>query len=288
MSRFFKMLLATAAAFTVFFAFSSGVLAEGNKVGTVTASALNVRETPSTSAQILTKLYSDEQVSVIDSGDGWYKISVNDITGWVKADYLSVTDASAAVATITGDNVNLRSEGGTYADIISRMSYGTTVSVITQSGDWYNVSLADGTTGWVYKNYIAMGNVSRGDSLGRRIADFALKYQGVGYVYGGSSARGFDCSGFTKYVYQNFDIWIERVAADQAGQGTRISSSSLRVGDLVFFDTDGGHNYINHVGIYIGNGQFVHASSGGGRVMTSSMWEGFYANAYMTARTFTR
>ena len=102
------------------------------------------------------------------------------------------------------------------------------------------------------------------------------------------SLGGFDCSGFVKYVYNNLGLSVERVAADQAKQGKYVSQANLRVGDLVFFDTDGGRNYINHVGIYLGNGQFIHASSGSGRVMISSLWENFYANSYMTARTFTR
>jgi N-acetylmuramoyl-L-alanine amidase len=107
-------------------------------------------------------------------------------------------------------------------------------------------------------------------------------------VYGGSSPSGFDCSGYVQYVFKQFGINLERVAADQAGQGTKVSKANLKPGDVVFFDTNGKNNYINHVGIYIGNGNFIHASSGSSKrkVVISDLSEGFYADAYMTARRF--
>lgn len=287
MSKLPKLLLGTTTVALLTGLLSVGAFAEGVKVGKVTADALNIRETPDTSAKVLTQLYTDEQVNILENADGWYKISYGDVTGWAKSDYISVGDGEPT-ASISGDEVNVRSEGNLNAEVVTKLNYGDKVTLIGQSGDWYNVKLADETKGWVFKDYITTGNVSRGESLGRRMVAFAQKYMGVKYVYGGNTTSGFDCSGFTKHVYANYGISIDRVAADQANQGTKVSKSNLRVGDLVFFDTDGGHNYINHVGIYIGDGQFIHASSGAGRVVISGLWDGFYANTYMTARTFTR
>ena len=125
------------------------------------------------------------------------------------------------------------------------------------------------------------GSVERGS---QQIVNHAKKFLGVRYVWGGSSTKGFDCSGFTKHVFKNFGVTLNRVSASQAKQGTYIKKANLLPGDLVFFDTNGGLNKINHVGIYIGNGRFIHSSSSHSGVVTSSLSDGFYAKTYMTAR----
>lgn len=131
----------------------------------------------------------------------------------------------------------------------------------------------------------ATATVSRGESTqAQKIIDFAKKFMGVKYVWGGTTPKGFDCSGFVKYIYNNFGIALSRVSSEQAKNGTYVKKENLRPGDLVFFDTNGGSNGINHVGIYIGGGKFIQASSGQSGVVVSSVAEGFYAKAYMTAR----
>jgi N-acetylmuramoyl-L-alanine amidase len=99
------------------------------------------------------------------------------------------------------------------------------------------------------------------------------------------SPAGFDCSGFTSYVFCAFGIKLERVSTDQAKQGTEISRENLKPGDLVFFDTTGGHGVINHTGIFIGDGKFIHASSGTSYcVIISDLTTGYYTGNFMTAR----
>jgi N-acetylmuramoyl-L-alanine amidase len=122
--------------------------------------------------------------------------------------------------------------------------------------------------------------------LGAKVVDYAKNFLGVKYVYGGTTPEGFDCSGFVKYVYDHFNISIERVSTAQATQGAKISRSELEPGDLVFFDTNGGHNAVNHAGIYIGDGQFIQASSGQTKVVISNLNSGFYDESFMTARRF--
>lgn len=201
-------------------AFASG------QIGTVTASTLNVRESASTSAPVVTQIHRDGQVVVVDSADGWYKVSFGVASGWVSAKYLSVTESNSEVT-------------------------------------------------------------SRGSSLGSQIVSYAKNFMGTRYVWGGSSSNGVDCSGFVKLVYNNFGINVNRVAADQAKQGTYVSTAGLNEGDLLFFATSGGSN-INHVGIYIGNGKFIHASSGAGKVTVSDINSKFYSSHFITARTLTR
>jgi peptidoglycan DL-endopeptidase CwlO len=99
-----------------------------------------------------------------------------------------------------------------------------------------------------------------------RLVVYAAKFLGVRYVWGGTTPSGFDCSGFTKYVYAHFGIKLNRVSRDQARQGTRISKANLRPGDLVFFGSP-----IHHVGIYVGNNSFIHAPRTGDVVHISQL-----------------
>jgi len=111
----------------------------------------------------------------------------------------------------------------------------------------------------------------------------ALAYQGVRYSYGGFSSRGFDCSGFVKYVYQRHGLNLPHNAAAQYRYGKPVNKGELKPGDLVFFRT-GRSRGINHVGIYIGNGKFIHASSARGRVRIDSLNEGYYKSHFVGAR----
>ncbi|HEX9062928.1 MAG TPA: SH3 domain-containing C40 family peptidase [Clostridia bacterium] len=216
---------------------------------------------------------------------------------------------AARSGTITGDRVNVRSKPSTEARVLEKAEKGDSVSILDEADGWYRVSI-DGTKGWVSSSFVKLSGSksgsgsksskaktstslsSRGSSEdvpqspnGSNIVAYAKKFIGVRYVYGASSPSGFDCSGFTSYVYRHFGIYLERVAADQSRQGQHIDKSNLSPGDLVFFDTNGGHNYVNHAGIYIGGGNFIHASSGSAHSVTiSSLNDSFYENAYMTAR----
>jgi cell wall-associated NlpC family hydrolase len=122
------------------------------------------------------------------------------------------------------------------------------------------------------------------------LEDATDKLLGVKYTYGGDSVKeGFDCSGFTSFVFNQFGIKLSRSSDDQTQDGTKIKKADLRPGDLVFFDTDSRVNNgtISHVGIYLGDDEFVHAASGTknkkGQVMKNKLSEKYYANSYVTA-----
>ncbi|MBC8016455.1 MAG: C40 family peptidase [Sporomusaceae bacterium] len=125
--------------------------------------------------------------------------------------------------------------------------------------------------------------VSRDSSstLTRRIVQASLRYQGVPYVFGGTTPNGFDCSGFTRYIFAQAGIHLPRAADEQYEMGQRVSYSRLQTGDLVYFSTyEAG---ASHVGIYLGNGQFISATSSRG-IAIASMDSGYWGDRYIGAR----
>lgn len=301
MSKAVKLFLSSAVFILLLGLFAGYSFAETTSTGAVKKDDVNVREARDTSSKILTQVSEGDMVTVYGLTDGWYKVGVGKITGWVYAEYISVK-TSLGTGTITGSDVNLRSEPKSSSKVLDTLDKGQKVTALSRSGEWYKVKTGSGAIGWVIDDYLVLNkstssSISRGDddsdkssssdaALGQRMVSFAKKYLGTRYVYGAESPGGFDCSGFTYYIYKNFGIRLNRTAADQATQGVKVSKADLRPGDLVFFDTNGGHNYINHAGMYIGGGQFIHASSGRGCVTINSLTDGFYDDAYMTAKRF--
>jgi cell wall-associated NlpC family hydrolase len=126
-------------------------------------------------------------------------------------------------------------------------------------------------------------SVSRGStsSSSSALVSKAFQYLGKPYVWGAAGPKAFDCSGFTLYVYDSFGVSLPHSAASQAGMGQTVSKSNLQPGDLIFFNTTGG---ISHVGMYIGSGQFIHASSGSSKVTVSELDSSYYASRFVTAK----
>ncbi len=279
------------------------------KTGVITGNRVNIRETASTDAKVLTTLEKGEKVSVISSSGDWSKVKYNSTTGWIFTGLMSVDGASSAASskgttstgTVTAETLNVRAEGSLSADVLCKLSKGEKVTILSTSGDWFKIKTSNGTQGWVSSEYVSKGAAStsrggevlrtqeavsqKGATKAQQIVSTAKKYIGVKYVYGGSSPKqGFDCSGFVKYVYSQNGISLTRSSSEQAAQGKKISKSDLKAGDLVFFDTNGGRNNINHVGIYVGDGKFIHASSPKYDVTITSLSDAYYAKSYMTAR----
>ncbi|MDI6601129.1 MAG: C40 family peptidase [Thermoanaerobacteraceae bacterium] len=185
---------------------------------------------------------------------------------------------------VTGDDVNLRENPGLESKVITQVDINNIIMVLGKTDGWYQIRLSDGTEGWMSASYVSLReeDISRSGGL-RDIVDFAKRFLGVKYVYGGSSPKGFDCSGFTSYIYKNFGIELPRTAFEQSETGEAVDKSNLEVGDLVFFKTLGSKK-INHAGIYIGEGNFIHSSSGGGEVRIDTLLTGYYNEHYAAAR----
>lgn len=145
----------------------------------------------------------------------------------------------------------------------------------------------DGATTYLYRNYIIRLTESEPVlTLGEEIVAKAMEYLGAPYVYGASGPKAFDCSGFTSYIYKQFGYTINRTASYQFKcNGVSVGKDDLQPGDLVFFRDPGSSKAATHVGIYIGDGQFIHAASTStGRVVVSSLSSSYFAPRYVGAK----
>lgn len=204
--------------------------------------------------------------------------------------FIPMMNAYASTQTqgvITGDHVNLRAEPNQSAAIITTLDSGTAVTVLDVQDTWYHVNYKD-QAGWVYKTYLSREPLlvnSRSPFVSRILAiiGYAKLFIGTRYIYGGSSPNGFDCSGFTMFVFSRYGYKLPHQAASQIKLGTEVSREQLIPGDLLFFKTLGS-TQVNHVGIYLGEGQFIGASSGHGSVTIAPLNEGYYATRFYGAR----
>ncbi|NLY44360.1 MAG: C40 family peptidase [Clostridiaceae bacterium] len=210
---------------------------------------------------------------------------------------LTVISASAeeiGYGVVTASCLNVRAKPDINAEIWDQVKYGQTLKIYEVQGKWLLVGYGESYSGWVHGDYVSVRkeNVSRSggqvdreaeEPIGTKIANFSKKFLGVPYRYGGTTTKGFDCSGFAQYVYKQFGITINRVANDQKKNGTYVERKNLMPGDLVCFGNPSS-GYVDHVGIYVGDNQFIHASSTGSCVKLSSLSEEYYSRKYVTAR----
>ena len=256
-------------------------------VGATTGSSLRLRSEPSTSASIITTLDDGVAVAVLDdSVDGWYKINYNGNVGYVSSDYLVIDQDNifTSYGRVSGDGVNVRATPSTDGAVLATVDADTIVTVNAFVDGWYDVTCKYGTEGYIRSDFLDL-TTSSSSSSSSDIVSLAMQYLGVGYTYGGASPSGFDCSGFTMYVYSQFGYSLPHSATSQwqSGIGPRVYSiSELQPGDLVFFN-DPSRNAgkaCSHAGIYIGNGQHIHSSSSrSGGVIISDLTSGYY-NTY--------
>ena len=257
--------------------------------GTVNAegSSLRVRSQANTNSAVLGSLSHGTQVEVnAVTESGWYQISYNGAAGYVSGDYLTVADAAQlpvekepVYARVTASALNVRSGPGTDYEKTDKLSAGTVVEVLEESNGWYKID-----SGYISAEYAVLVDAASA-TLGSEIANYALTFVGYPYVYGGSSPSGFDCSGFTSYVYAQFGISLNRSASNQLDNGTPVSMSELQPGDLVLFKKSGtGSKRASHVGIYIGGNQFVHASTSTVGVIVSNMSDAYYTSGFVGGR----
>ena len=266
-------------------------------IGIVDATGLRLRESPSTDSTVINSAYQDDVVVVLADCGEWYKVIYNLDVGYMYKEYVifkAVENADLGEAEVNCALVNLRAKPNSSAEQLKQLEQGETVNIIGLNNGWYKVdyiTVLGWTTGYIRSDLLALtevppqnSNYTYQQSVAQQLVNYSMNYLGVPYVWGGTTTSGFDCSGFTQYVFRQFGYELYRVAESQMlYNGATVNKNELQVGDLVFFaNTYASNEAATHVGIYIGGNQFIHAASGG--VKITDLSNDYYAVRYAGAR----
>ena len=263
-----------------------------SKAGYIKGTGVRMRSGASTTSSILGVYNTGTEMTITGESGNWYKVSYSGRDGYVSKDYMTTTKpdngggSTSQTGYIKGNDVRLRSGAGTNYSILGTYNNGTPLTITGTSGNWTAVTI-NGVKGYVNSAYVTTtksdGGSKPSGSIGETIVATAKQYMGAPYVYGGMSPSGFDCSGFVNYVYKLCGYSMSRVASSiYNNNGTYVEKANLQLGDLVFFASNS--SSIGHVGIYIGNGQFIHSSSGAGCVVISDLSSSYYLKNYVGAK----
>ena len=236
---------------------ATNTITEISKVGYVKADGLNIREEPTTSSEAIHSLSFNSKITITGEVDGWYRINYEGKVGFVSQKYVSDTKLP--------ENT---SRGG-----VDR----TSANEVNEK----NVEVSSAETNDV--NEEQEEEAVAETVTGNQVVEYAKKYLGYKYVAGGSSTKGFDCSGFTTYVFKHFGISLNRASKGQIKNGVAVEKSKLQAGDLVIFNNES-NSAIGHVGIYIGSGKFIHAANKKEGVTITELSMSYYSKRYVGAR----
>lgn len=228
--------------------------------GTVNGSGVNLRSGPSTSYRSVGTASKGSKCYILGLNNGWYKVICNSTICYIRSDFLDLTE-------IPYENRDSSKS--------PKFFRGGKSTGVTPSAAVLNGTSASGNT--------TSSPVSPVNVTGAQILAEAQKYLGTPYVSGGASPSGFDCSGFVYYVLKQMGYSVSRTPAGQFSIGTSVSKENLKPGDIVYF----ANTYISgisHVGIYAGNGQFIHSPNSRSTVSYSDLTSGYWANHYYGAR----
>lgn len=230
-----------------------------------------------------------EEINVIEIVNGWVCVEAKTTKGWIRKEKIQKEETKPVVAEpeveapvqqtviktlyVNSSSINVRKEANTSSEILANLPVNTSVDVLAEENGWSKVKV-NGTEGYISSSLLSTRKQETSRSAtprkanttakqettstapvsgnGSSVVAYAKQFIGTKYTYGGSSpSTGFDCSGFTSYVFRNFGVSLPRTSGGQSGAGTPVSRSNLAVGDLVI--------YSGHVAIYVGGGQVIHA-----------------------------
>jgi cell wall-associated NlpC family hydrolase len=230
--------------------------------GQAVADSVNSRRYPTTDSAVIGSLSNGDKASVTGYSNGWYRITFNGLTGFVNGNYFLCTESGSA-----GGGESTTGPAETAASTKKTKKTTTAASEEEPPEQSEPPEVEPPVSG-------------PASDIGQQLVDYAMQFIGIPYRYGGNSPSiGFDCSGLTQYVYAHFGYKINRTS--QYKEGVSVSYSDLKPGDLVFFNTTG--YGIGHVGMYVGNGQFIHAPSAGKTVRIERLDTGYYYNRFVCA-----
>ena len=240
---------------------------------------LNVREEPSEDGKLVGKMSKNSGCEVYDITDGWAHIKSGKVTGYVKAEFLltgkEARDRADEVATdmavCNSGGLRVREEPSTESPVITLVAEGEELEVVEQLDGWVKIMLDD-EEAYVSSDYEDIAKkldraVTQTELIyGKGVSDvrvdlvnYAKQFLGNPYVWGGTSlTNGADCSGFVQSIFKKYGVSLPRTSSAQSAVGSKVSLSDAQPGDLVFYAKNG---RVNHVAIYIGNGQVIHASN---------------------------
>lgn len=240
---------------------------------------LNVRKEASTSSKVVGKMTNYAACEILGEENGFYKIKSGNAEGYVSVDYIVIGEEALAIAqteakemaTVTTQVLNLRADASTESKVISSVNKGEEIPVVEVLDGWVKVAV-DNVEGYVSADYVDVAvklktaqtikELYYGEGVSDTRVDlvnYALQFVGNPYVWAGTSlTKGIDCSGFTMRIYETVGIKLPHHSGSQPAHGKKISRSEIKPGDLIFYASSG---RIDHVAMYIGNGQIVHASS---------------------------
>lgn len=273
---------------------TTGVAFASIGTATITADSLRLRSEADTDSSTLMQAPKGSTVTVEeDAGSGWYKVTYGGMTGYMSGEWLTVSlddgtvipasqgiEAEQTRGLITTSVLNVRSGAGTAYDKVGSLKAGTVVDIIADLGNgWYQID-----SGYISADYVTLvgADYQSSSALGASAAALAKQLLGCRYVYGAAGPNSFDCSGLMYYIYKQLGYTIARTSSSQYyNNGYFVSTSDMQPGDLIFFfdrrfDGSGGTLPTTHVGMYVGNGQFIHASTTSYRVQYDSV-SGYYA-----------
>lgn len=225
--------------------------------GKITGNGVNLRSGPSTSHSAVSTGYKGSKAYILGVENGWYRVIFGNNICYIRSDYLSLTQ-------IPYENKASSKAPLFYKDGKSTGTEPSASALNGNSGSNNNSSSATGVTG-------------------AQIVATAQKYLGTPYVWGGTSPAGFDCSGFVYYVLRSVGLKPGRMQVDQYKMGVYVEKSELQPGDIVFFQNTY-KSGLSHVGIYVGDGQFIHAPNSRGVVSYADLYSTYYTNHYYGAR----
>jgi len=254
----------------------------------VVDSYLNVREEPHTEGRIIGKMVNNSACSILEEVNGWYRIKSGEVSGYVFSDYIVTGEEAMAIAMgdaalrarVNTEELNVRKGPGVEFEAITQITTNERYEVVGQENGWTQIELASGETAYVSSDYVVVEYslleavkfepISAATQFRLNVVNYALQFLGNPYVWGGTDLwNGADCSGYMQSVMATFGITLPRVSRQQAGAGVPVSLENLQPGDLVFYGAGG---VVNHVAMYIGNGQIVHAISESRGIGITSMW----------------